>query len=1016
MADLEHRLTEQFCAYEMLAGGKLPAQHGLVRPEPPFAPFPGYRLRGPAQASDSARRPGILGSLWEGTRRPVPEIDIDPDPEFEYREHSASPLSGILAHLEPKSSLRRETFAQFAAAMSGLPSMLSFELVGEADKVVAQFVADDADAPFVRSMAVAQFKGIHFSIEKDTLSELLPGEARIGSGVMDFALKTYVHFPLTLAGPDPLTGIVAVLGDLRCGERAVVQTLFEPVRHGWAESLLRTVRRPNGQPVFSDSAELVQATARKLSAPLFAVVLRAAAVTDSAARTGEILSRIAGCLDCLGGNNRLQAREGPSLSDVTARRTRRFGMLLNAEELAIVANLPSAGSPKLFRPVLRTVRAPEALTSGRGARLGVNEHLGEARNVVVADDARLRHMHVIGASGMGKSTLMADMILQDMENGAGLAVIDPHGDLIETVAESIPPHRLDDVILLDPSDEDFPIAFNILSAHTELEKGLLASDLCSVFRSFATSWGDQMTAILSNAILAMLEHPEGGTLADLRRFLIEKPYRKSFLDSVADPEVVYFWDKQFPLLSGRPEASVVTRLNAFLRPKPIRFMVCQKGGRLDLARVMDESKILLVRLPFGLMGEENARLFGSLFVAKLHQLVMGRQAQRAEARKPFWLYVDECHFFMTDSMASILSGARKYGMGLILAHQGMAQIEQANGAVADALTTNAHIRACFRLGDRDAKRMAEGFSNFEASDLVSLPIGRAIGRVGGADQDFSFRVTPRQAAGTAGGGRMEEIRTRSRSLYGRPRAEVAAELSTTKSHDDLPETGDAHPAPQKPVVSRAPEPPQARPPAELPTAPGPEVSAAPSAVTRPAEDVEESSKGEKLHESLKRLLKLQAEGMNFSVLTEETVPGGRVDLVLRKSDLRIAIEISVGNDSRYEAKNLAKCLRAGFDTVCLVSEDPSKLEAVRAKAERAETPEVFSKLVFCSPREALELIVGWAAETESTTTDKSGWKVTTEFEPPPQHVMERIRREVDEAIGRAIRRKRSSGSEPAEGL
>ncbi len=515
-----------------------------------------------------------------------------------------------------------------------------------------------------------------------------------------------------------------------------------------------------------------------------------------------------------------------------------------------------------------------------------------------------------------------------------------------------------------------------------------------------------MTAILSNAILAMLEHPKGGTLADLRRFLVEKPYRKSFLNSVEDAEVVYFWDKQFPLLSGRPEASVVTRLNAFLRPKPIRFMVCQKSGRLDLARVMDESKILLVRLPFGLMGEDNARLFGSLLVAKLHQLVMGRQAQRPGDRKPFWLYVDECHHFMTDSMASILSGARKYGMGLVLAHQGMAQVEQANGAVADAIATNAHIRACFRLGDRDAKRMAEGFSSFEASDLVSLPIGRGIGRVGGADQDFSFSVVPRQTRGTAGGGRIEEIRTRSRKLYGRPKAEVAAELSATPTRDDSPQSGGAQPEAEEPVVPQVPAPSSERPPVDLPTITALKaISLSPSAA-KPAADPGEVSESESLHESLKRLLKLQAEGMNFSVLTEETVPGGRVDLVLHKGDLRVAIEISVGNDSRYEIKNLAKCLRAGFATVCFVSEDPSKLGAVRIKAERAEVPADFAKLVFCSPREALGLIVGWAAESESTTAEKSGWKVTTQFEPPSQHVLDRIRRELDETIGRAIRRKR----------
>jgi DNA invertase Pin-like site-specific DNA recombinase len=417
-----------------------------------------------------------------------------------------------------------------------------------------------------------------------------------------------------------------------------------------------------------------------------------------------------------------------------------------------------------------------------------------------------------------------------------------------------------------------------------------------------------MTAILSNAILAMLEHPEGGTLADLRRFLVEKPYRKSFLGSVEDSEVVYFWDKQFPLLSGKPEASVVTRLNAFLRPKPIRFMVCQKRGRLDLARVMDDSKILLVRLPFGLMGEENARLFGSLFVAKLHQLVMGRQAQRAEDRKPFWLYVDECHYVMTDSMASILSGVRKYGRGLVLAHQGMAQIEQSNSSVADALTTNAHIRACFRLGDRDAKRMAEGFSNFEAADLVSLPIGRGIGRVRGADQDFSFRVVPREAGGTARGERIEEIRSRSRALYGRPKAEVAAELAIapTRRRKALPNR-----KPHGDLSSRSAGASAEAGTADLRIAPEPGVDAEPPTAARPATRVGEASPGESLHESLKRLLKLQAEGTNFSILTEEAVPGARVDLVLRKADLRVAIETSVGNDPRYEAKRMPDDLREG---------------------------------------------------------------------------------------------------------
>ncbi|WP_035609307.1 type IV secretion system DNA-binding domain-containing protein [Haloferula sp. BvORR071] len=1009
MVTLDQRLSEQFCAYEMLAGGSLPPQDGFIRPEPPFTPFTGYRLRTSARA-DRGRRAGLFGSILEGTRRNEPE-PAEPDPTFHFREHWIAPLTELRAHLDAKSPIRRESFAQFSAALVGLPSPVAFELVGSSDEIRMQLVADTSDANFVRSMAAAHFKGVFFSAQKESLADEWRTAGDLKSGVIDFSLKSYVHIPLTL-GPDPLTGIVAALTELRGNERALVQILFEPSRHPWADSLLQTVRRPNGQPVFKESGDLVQGINRKIAAPLFAVVVRAAAVTDQVARTSEILFRIASSLNASGGKNQLQPRSGPDLEDVLARRTRRFGMLLNGDELSAITNLSSAVSAKLYRPMVRTASVPESLTGGRGVVLGVNEHLGDVRNVIVGDDHRLRHMHVIGASGTGKSTLMTNMILQDMEQGAGLAVIDPHGDLIDAIAESVPPSRLDDVVLLDPSDEDFPIAFNILSAHTELEKGLLSSDLCSVFRSFATSWGDQMTAILSNAILAMLEHPGGNTLADLRRFLVEKPFRKTFLNSVDDTEVVYFWEKQFPLLSGHPEASVVTRLNAFLRPKPIRFMVCQKRGRLDLAKAMDESKILLVRLPIGLMGEENARLFGSLLVAKIHQLVMGRQAQRADHRRPFWLYVDECHYFMTDSIASILSGARKYGLGLVLAHQGMSQIEDSNRGVADAIATNAHIRTCFRLSDRDAKRLSEGFSNFEPSDFVSLPKGRAIGRVGGADQDFNLQV-PFRALAVSPGGQIDRIRDRSRQMYGRPKAEVAAELMADSPREEAAESPKREPKSEPPVRSSVPAPPDASPeqkaaaPASPPPAPIATQLPQPSSSPSPVEEVESES----LHESLVKLLKLQAQGMNFNVETEHTVTGGRIDLILEKADRKYAIEVSVGNDSRYETKNLTKCLQAGFATVCLVSEDAAKLDTVRARAQKAMTSNDLAKLVFCSPRQALELIVGWAAEAESTTTESMGWKVTTTFEPPPEHVRDRIRKEVDEAVGRAIRRKRGKASD-----
>jgi hypothetical protein len=198
-------------------------------------------------------------------------------------------------------------------------------------------------------------------------------------------------------------------------------------------------------------------------------------------------------------------------------------------------------------------------------------------------EQRTRHVHLIGASGTGKSTLLFNLIKQDIENGEGIAVLDPAGDLVDRILGAIPPEWIDDVVLVDLSDEQFSVGFNILSAHSELEKTLLASDLVAVFERLSTSWGDQMNSVLQNAILAFLESDRRGTIADVRRFLIETPYRNEFLKSVKDSEVIYYWQKSFPLLSGNKSiGSILTRLDALLAKKPIRHMVSQPENRLGL--------------------------------------------------------------------------------------------------------------------------------------------------------------------------------------------------------------------------------------------------------------------------------------------------------------------------------------------------------------------------------------------------------------------------------------------------
>ncbi len=467
---------------------------------------------------------------------------------------------------------------------------------------------------------------------------------------------------------------------------------------------------------------------------------------------------------------------------VVYRATRRSGMILNLDELIALAHLPASHlqSRKLERQTQKTKVVP-SIAQNDGVLLGFNIHNGARREVRVNIGERLRHSHIIGASGTGKSTLMLNLILQDMENGEGIALLDPHGDLSDAVLAPIPENRIDDVVVFDPSDEQFSIGFNILKAHGDLEKNLLASDLVAVFKRLATSWGDQMSSVLGNAILAFLESQRGGTLLDLRRFLLETGFRNEFLKSVSDPEIVYYWQHHFPMLKGAPVASVLTRLDSFLRTKTIRYMVAQKDDRMDFAGMMAEGKILLAKLSQGLIGEENSFLLGSLLVSKFHQAAMSRQSLLQKDRRPFFLYIDEFHNFTTPSMVSLLSGARKYALGLTLAHQELRQLERGDGELFSAVISNPYTWICFRVGDQDARKLESGFSDFDCKELQSLSTGQAICRMERADFDFNLETLPlRESDDENGGVNAARITDISRAKYALPREEIEKILAASR--------------------------------------------------------------------------------------------------------------------------------------------------------------------------------------------------------------------------------------------
>lgn len=962
MPSVHDELTEQFRRWEVRGRGWR-VYPKPVCPEPPFAPFRVHSVSA-APVIDDGHRPTFLSSLVKTlTAKPQPPQPIRVcEEEPEPCPLARGPLVELQTMLPADLDIGNDVFEQFLRSLSLCREPIAFELVGSPSRVAVQFAAHPGDAPLLGRQLRAYFPEAQFQESKDGLLNTWNACEAHETIVVEFGLAREFMFSLATGKLDPFIGIVGALSGLAANEFGLFQVLFQATREEWAESIIRSVTGDDRRPFFVNEPELANAAEEKVRQPLYAAVVRIAITSESYERTLQLACDMASSLRVFAnpqGNELipLENSEYPSedhLADALSRQSRRSGMLLTSDELTGFVHVPGSAvrSPAFARNICRSKSAPAIVKNSAGLLLGDNIHNGVKTAVRLTPNQRVQHMHIIGASGTGKSTLLFNLLRQDIENGEGVALLDPHGDLVDKVLGIIPEARINDVILIDPSDEEYSVGFNILSAHSDLEKTLLASDLVSVFQRLSTSWGDQMNSVLQNAILAFLESSLTGTLSDLRRFLLEPAYRSEFLKSVRDSELLYYWQKAFPQLAGnRSVGPIITRLDTFLAPKPIRYMVSQPRNGLDFADIMDSGKIFLAKLPEGLLGKENSYLLGALLVGKFQQLAMARQAKQIAARRDFWIFIDEFHQFITPSMAQILSGARKYRIGLTLAHQELQQLER-NRDVASAVMSNPATRIVFRVGDADARKLAEGFSYFEAKDLQNLETGQAIARVERADFDFNLSVPlPTDPKGIDTAALRAKIITASREKYASPRAEVEAalfaKLEKTVTQQERLGTEPAAPAVPKDAEGKT----------------------APRTVDVPKPAIEEKSAAksteveDREHVAIQKLICKEAAALDYTATSEEPLPTGRkVDVVLRRGKQLIGCEISVTNTVEYEAAiNITKCLEAGFGHVASICADRRKLGKIQQQLAAMTSADRIAKVGFYVPNEFISKLFDWAA-------------------------------------------------------
>jgi len=663
-------------------------------------------------------------------------------------------------------------------------------------------------------------------------------------------IKTFQNFEV-----DPLAGITGTLAKLETsGEEVWIQILAKPIADDWhkgSESWIKSVKE--GKKSFMKGgglgwlAELFEAlwkppeeTAKAAAAPKelsdrnktriaeaekkatklgYQVKIRLAYLGEDQINARQKMQAIVGTFKQYNSTNLNGFKmSGASFKseDIAAYRQRAFGRggyILNIEELASVFHLPHTNveTPNIVWASSKTAEPPAKLPVITGdpsideniSAFGLTNFRGINHQFGMLRTDRSRHVYIIGQTGAGKSGTLELFALSDIFHNHGYAIIDPHGDFAVDNMRFIPGSRMDDVVYFNPADTAFPLGFNPLEVTNPSQKTNISSEVIGVLkRMFGESWGPRLEYILRYTILALLDRPST-TMLDITRLLTDKKFRKETLEYCTDTVVLQFWNVEFASWNDKFQseaiAPVLNKVGAFTANPIIRNIIGQPKSTFNIREIMDEGKILIVNLSKGLIGEDNAAILGAFMVTKIQLAAMSRSdIPNIADRRPFYLYVDEFQNFATDSFATILSEARKYGLNLTVANQYISQMTE---TVRDAVFGNVGTMISFRVSADDSPILAKQFEpQFEPQDLLQMHNRHFIinmvinGEKAPAFSATTLTLPPEQIDNT---GRIIE---NTRRNYSRPRAEVEVEISDAIQvpQNLQPQQGGGQQRPQQP--------------------------------------------------------------------------------------------------------------------------------------------------------------------------------------------------------------------------
>lgn len=594
----------------------------------------------------------------------------------------------------------------------------------------------DAEIVQINDQAAKQKEGTVLGSEYNIFSQ----DGKVAFTSMDLKssdyhpIKVYKDLPV-----DPLLSLTSVLAKMGEGEGAVIQFMIRPSDTKWKKagrSYVGTTKKTEANPekasYKADSKEL-EGIENKLTKQGFDAIVRLVVSSKSKEAAEAHLNNLVNSFGQYAGHNSFRKHrirfKGLFMHDFIYRYFPMIGntSILTTDELATLFHLPnkSITTPGIHWLHSKRAPAPSNLPDS-GVYLGKSTYRGISRPVFIQKEDRQRHFYIIGKTGTGKSEFLKQMIMQDIVNGEGVAVIDPHGDLIEDVLRLIPPKRAEDVILFDPSDLERPMGFNMLEAADEQQKHFVANSIIGLmYKLFDPNKtgiiGPRFEHAVRNAMLTVMYEP-GSTFVEVVRVLTDQNYVQELLPKVQDPIIKRYWTDQIAQTSDFHKSEVldyiVSKFGRFVTNKMIRNIIGQSDSAFNIRHVMDEQKILLINLSKGKIGEENSNFLGLVLVPKILVAAMSRQDMPMDQRKDFFLYVDEFQNFATPDFAQILSEARKYRLNLIVANQFIGQMDE---EIKNAIFGNVGTITSFRVGVTDANYLQHEFQpTFNENDLINI--------------------------------------------------------------------------------------------------------------------------------------------------------------------------------------------------------------------------------------------------------------------------------------------------------